>query len=113
MTYYYYGSGSIDTFGCAKVQKEIFVLYKWGERSVVYVKPKALRGILEKVAVKKVLLNYYLGKYTPIYQDTLNSLYNESELISEYEARDLAQEYVDRENQRIADNIRRCGSSSL
>lgn len=113
MTYYYFGSGSIETLGCAKVQKNIYVLYKWGERSVVYVKPKAVRGILEKIAVKKVFLNYKLGQYTPIYQDTLNSLYNEEELISELEARTLAQDYIDREQQRVAANIRNCGANTI
>lgn len=113
MTYKYYGSGIIQTFGCARIEKDIYVLYKWGERSVVFLKPKALKGVLEKVAVKKVYLNFKLGRYTPIYQDTLNSLYNEEELISEVEARSLAQEYIDREEERISDNIRKCGSNTI
>lgn len=113
MIYNYQGSGFIEVSGCASVQKYTFILYRWDERSVVFLKPKAVRGVLERIAIKKVLLNYNMGNFIPIYKDTLNSLYNESELISEFEARALAQDYIDRERQRVAENIRTCGSNSI
>jgi len=106
-------SGTISVFGCARVEKEIYVLYRWGERSVVYVKPKAIKGILEKIAVKKVIMNLKFGQYKPIYMDTMNSLYNEDELISETEARTLAQDYLDLQKEKIAENLRRCGSNTI
>ena len=109
----YTGSGIINISGCSRNEKDIFVLYKWGERSIVFVKPKAVKGIIEKVAIKKVIINLKMGQYRPIYVDTLNSLYNEEELISEYEARQLAQDYIDTERERLADNIRRCGSNTV
>ena len=113
MSYQYFATGSIYTFGCARVEKDIFVYYKWGERSVVYLKYKAVKGLLERVAIKKVHLNYKLGRFTPVYQDNMNSLYNEEELISEYEARELVQDYIDLQNERIAANIRSCGSNTI
>jgi hypothetical protein len=96
MTYHYISSGFAKTGGCAKTQKAIYVHYKWGENSIVYLKYKAQKGILERIAIKRVILNAgtkTYNKIVPIYQDTLNSLYNESELISEVDARNLALEY--------------------
>lgn len=111
--YSYLSSGSINVFGCSRIEKDIFVLYKWGERSVVYFKPKAVKGIIEKIAVKRVVLNYIKGQFRPIYIDTLNSLYNEEELVSEYEAKSLAQTYIDNERFKTAENLRRCGSNII
>lgn len=110
--YTYANSGKVSVSACARVEKRIFVLYKWGERSVVFVKHKATKGILEKVAVKKVFLNFKLGFYTPIYMDTLNSLYNEEDLINEQEAKSLVQQYIDRQKSAIAASIRQCGANT-
>lgn len=111
--YSYLSSGSINVAGCSRIEKDIFVLYKWGERSIVYFKPKAVKGIIEKIAVKRVILNYIKGQFRPIYIDTLNSLYNEEELIGEYEARSLVQTYIDNERFKLAENLRRCGSNTI
>jgi hypothetical protein len=111
--YSYLSSGSINIAGCSRIGKDIFVLYKWGERSVVYFKPKAMKGIIEKIAVKRVVINYIEGKFRPIYVDTLNSLYNEEELIGGYEANLLAQTYIDNERFKLAENLRICGSNTI
>lgn len=111
--YSYLSSGSINIAGCSRIEKKIFVLYKWGERSIVCFKPKAIKGIIEKIAVKRVVLNYIKGQFRPIYIDTLNSLYNEEELIGEYEANSLAQTYIDNERLKISENLRICGSNTI
>lgn len=113
MTLYYTGNGNVNIGGCARVERRIYVFYKWGERSIVYVKPKAVKGILEKIAVKKVILNNISGQYIPVYQDTLNSLYNEEELITEYEARVLVQEFIDRQKYLLAKAARECVGNTI
>ena len=48
-----------------------------------------------------------------MYQDTLNSLYNEEELITELEARALVQTYIDRQKYLIGQSIRDCVANSI
>lgn len=116
MTLFYNASGFINIYGCSEIERRINVNYKWGERSVVYVKPKAIQGIFEKVAIKKVFMNNFKGNlnpYAPIYQDTLNSLYNEDELISEFEAISLVQDYIDKRKVLIADYKNKCTANTI
>jgi hypothetical protein len=113
MIFYYDCSGTVNISGCSRMEKNIYIFYKWGERSVVYIKPKAIKGILEKIAVKKVILNNKNNKYIPIYQDSLNSLYNESELISELEARNYAQDYIDKQKDMFGKSITNCIGNSI
>jgi hypothetical protein len=111
--YVHSNSGFVVVSGCARIERRIFVNYRWGERSVVFLKYKAEKGIMEKIAVKKVILNFKLGSYTPVYMDTLNSLYNEEELINEEQAKTLVQLYIDRQKSAIAASIRQCGASTI
>jgi len=105
MKLYYTGSGGVTTGGCALTSRYVYITYKWGENSVLYVKHKAVKGILERVAIKRVILNS--GPKTgnqviPIYQDTLNSLWNEDDLLIEEHARDLALMYWEIREAQIA-----------
>lgn len=66
--------------------------------SVVYLQYKAVKGILEKVAIKEVMSYSGLktgGQIVSIYKDTLNSLYNEEELCTYQEALDFVEAYQD------------------
>jgi len=112
-SYTYIPNGQIDIKGCSENKRSIFVFYKWGERSVVYVKPKAIRGILERIAVKRVIMNFKLGKYPPIYVDNLNSLYNEDELISETEAKGIVRDYIKRQRSLIEASIGQCFANTI
>lgn len=51
---------------------------------ILCIKSKAEKGILEKISIKRILLNV-----NPVYVDTFNSLWNESELISEVDALEI------------------------
>lgn len=116
MILFFNASGTINIDGCGEIEKRINVGYKWGERSVVYVKPKAVQGVFEKVAIKKVFMNNFHGNlepYAPVYQDTLNSLYNEDELINEYEAIELVQQYIDRRKNLLAQAKNRCSGNTI
>jgi hypothetical protein len=106
----YVGSGIARFGGCAKTTKTVYIGYKWGENSILYVKYKAQKGILETVAIKRVLLNggkKTFNKIIPIYQDTLNSLWNENDLILAEEARSLALDYWQKRQEEI--NAHSCG----
>ena len=105
--------GGLESFGCSRVEKRISVSYRWGERSIVYLKYKAMRGCIEKVAIKRVVMNNKYGGYIPVYWDTLNSIYNENELITETEARQLVQAYIDRTRYGIAQAERNCEANSI
>lgn len=96
ITFSYVGSGTVYTKGCAVTKKITYIQYKYGENSIVYVKYKAEKGIIERIAIKRVLLNSgpkTFNKIIPIYEDTLNSLYNEDDLILEEDAKALALAY--------------------
>jgi hypothetical protein len=102
MTYEYIGSGSIKTKGCADTSRHVFITYKWSENSILFVKKKSMNGILEKIAIKRVILNVKNGfSVIPIYQDTLNSLWNENELVIEQDARDFAIAYWEQQRDKI------------
>lgn len=113
MIFYYDCVGKLNISGCSRMERRISVLYKWGERSVVYIKPKAIRGILEKIAVKRVILNNKNNFYAPIYQDSLNSLYNESELISELEAINYVEDYIEKRKNMFGESISDCVANSI
>ena len=105
-TLYYVGGGEVKTGGCALTSRVVYISYKWGENSILYVRHKAVKGILERVAIKRVILNSGPktgNQIVPIYQDTLNSLWNEDDLLIEAHARDLALAYWElREAQIVA-----------
>lgn len=89
----YSATGKISIFGCAKTQKSIYYNYKYGENSIVFLRYKAVKGVLEKIAIKKVILQSgrkTFGQIVPLYQDTYNSLYNENDLCTHQEAIELA-----------------------
>lgn len=105
-TLYYTASGGAKTGGCALASRYVYIPYKWGENSVLYIKHKAVKGILERVAIKRVILNSGPktgNQIVPIYQDTLNSLWNEDELIIEADARSLSLTYWEARELQIAE----------
>lgn len=70
----------------------------FGAGDIVYSLPKAKRGILEKVVIRRVnALNSLLtqGAFEVMYVDTLNSLWNEWDLVSHAEAIDIAKAYYE------------------
>jgi|GEM_PF-3364150 len=105
MAIQYTALGGINLFGCARVKFSAYYIYKYGENSIVFLRYKAVRGVLEKVAIKKVILQSGFktgGLIVPLYQDTLNAYYNEEELCTHQEGVDLAKAYY--ENLKILAN---------
>lgn len=107
VTYSYTATGGATFNGCAATEKITYINYRWGENSVLYVLAKAQKGILEQVAIKRVILNSgrkTFNQVIPIYQDTLNSLWNENDLILEADARTLAAAYWEARQAAISAN---------
>ena len=93
----YTGSGFIHIYGDGDYNKLIPISYKWGEGSILYVKYRAEQGVIERIAIKKLLLNNVQDNYAvPIYKDTFNRLWNEDDLILEDEARQIAVTYLEK-----------------
>jgi hypothetical protein len=96
MSYSYVGGGVMSAFGCAEASRSIYIAYKWGEGSILFERAKAERGIYALVAIKRVIINNGVKTYgqpVALYQDTLNTLWNEDELVTQDEAMSLANEY--------------------
>lgn len=64
--------------------KEVTIEPLWNINDVLYIKLRAQQGVLERVCIKRIVTN---TNY--LYIDTLNTLWNEDELISEEDALDL------------------------
>jgi len=94
----YTGSGKFQLGACAKFWKTINYPHKWSPGDILFSKQKALLGQFEKVAIKQVRLIMNAGtagKMIFIYVDTFNSLWNEYDLIQEYDALLIAKMYYE------------------
>jgi hypothetical protein len=92
--YFYEGEGGLTLGGCAIVRRTVFYITKYSPGSLVYVcKTAAFKGTLEPVYIKEVKLVSNYGVVTPLYKDTYNWLYNESDLCTQSEAVVLAIAY--------------------
>ena len=100
----YISTGGITFKGCAnpiKVNK--YYKFKYEIGSILYVLKKAKRGVLERVAIRRVNLVDYEGK-KPIfnYVDTTNRIWFEQELVWQSDATSFATAYLNKEIQSIA-----------
>ena len=99
-SFYYTGSGRFQISACSKYWKTINYPHKWSVGDVLFSKLKAMVGQFEKVAIKEVRLimnSSTAGKMTFIYVDTLNSLWNEYDLVQEYDALLIAKMYYEKQ----------------
>lgn len=86
----YIASGGITFSGCALTSKILIFTHRWNVGDVLYLKHKAQKGILEKIAIKKVLLQLDGEiQFPTAYKDTHNGIHGESNLLSEQDALDL------------------------
>ena len=97
MLFTYVASGGLGVTGCVPYFKWINYTYRWAEGATAYAKGKAKNGYLEVVVIKRVkLLTSMYGKVYPIYVDTYNSLWMDSQLCSEKEAIEFAEAFYAR-----------------
>lgn len=108
MDYTYISNGGIGQVGgCSTYTlfRLYFVKYKVG--SIVYSKPKALKGVIEKIVIKKIRLFperenslqsvCKICTFPPLYIDTLNAYHNEEDLVGPEDAVDLVDQYLARQ----------------
>jgi hypothetical protein len=94
---------------CAGGTKKMLVTYDYAEGSIVYDIKKAKKGILLAIAIKKVnIVGNIDGKITIMYTDTDNHLWNQYDLCSRQEARDLAINYLERKQAEIWNAMVNC-----
>lgn len=86
MDYTFIGDGKLRFFGCPVINVEKLYPSKFSIGEILYPLKKARLGILEKIAIKKVFLNFKDTQPIFIYKDTFNSLYEEKELCRFLEA---------------------------
>lgn len=91
MDYTYEATGGIKIIGCAEYKLINFWYYKYAVGSILFSRKKALRGVYEKIAIKKVR---FVDAYSPIYTDTYNGTWNENELIPYSIAVGLVEDYI-------------------
>lgn len=111
MNYTYEGSGGISIAGCAEHRKTLFLIFKYAPGSDLYICYKAAKGVLEKIKIKKIIVGRgYRTRLigTPLYQDTLNALFNEWDLCTESEAIALATAYYDKQLMLANELINNC-----
>lgn len=98
MIYNEVGTGGLGMSGCSiSVYVKSYVTM-YGAGDIVYSLPKAKRGILEKVVIRRTnVLNTLLtqGAFEVMYVDTLNSLWNEWDLTSHTNALALSKAYYE------------------
>lgn len=103
MNYNYTGSGSVKVGGCPGYKWVAYYRYEFAKGSTLYFKPKAKRGIFEKIVIKDVRFPKRINpnnkfvcnscKTYPLYVDTYNALFNSNELITYEEAVILVKNY--------------------
>ncbi len=87
-------TGTISILGCAGFfgKRNFFIPFLVGDKA--YIKKKARLGKLEPIIIKKIIIKPEENKYRtapfPMYCDTFNRIWEESELISEETAKDIA-----------------------
>lgn len=99
-THYYTGSGGFKVDLCVKYWPIYNYPHLWSVGDIVFIKDEAYRGILEKIAIKEVRVvskKSIYGKFYFLYLDTNNRLWEENELVSEYNALLIAKNYFERQ----------------
>ena len=92
-------SGGIRIEGFAIVTRTVRIPLKFKEGDTPYLKYKAIRGTLERIAVRRIRLDAYdqtYGQYYETYYDQHNARYNDTELIDREEAIALASAFYQR-----------------
>ncbi len=89
--------GRIKFYGCARTNYTLFYDYKFVAGDIAYIKSKALKGKLEKIAIKKTIVHKNaatLNQIEIIYQDTFNSVHEEDQIVDYATALSLVQAYA-------------------
>jgi len=94
--YKYFSSGNINLNSCNGYENKLPITTRFKIGETVFLKNKAMIGILESISIKKVkILNESTCNFiNALYIDNTNFYYNEYELVKEEEAKLLMKDYV-------------------
>jgi low affinity Fe/Cu permease len=127
MVYNYEGDGVVKVQGSAKQWRKVYYYQKYQRYSIaksqpkykgkdiVYRKSAAMKGKLDKVVIDQVILKNTEKTFfqnVTFYQDIMNTLYKEDELISLDEAKSLAITYLLSKRQQLVDIINQLNGDS-
>lgn len=93
----YIGSGGVRVGGCAVTTPTPFYIADFTIGTIVYLRAKAMKGVLEKIAIKEALqsdLNRRHSSRIMLYKDTNNFIYGVNELVTYDEAIALVEAYT-------------------
>lgn len=96
MIYNETGSGGVGVRGCGAVSKLHIYELPFSTGDILYSLAKAKRGVMYKVVIKEIVpckIHLTQGLFTVLYRDTLNALWNESDLVGFAQARAEAIQY--------------------
>ena len=96
--FFYEMDGLIKVGNCALAKNTCNRNHLYEVGSILYIRAKALIGVLEKVYIKQINFpkncNISCFVYTTLYIDDLNFIHNEEDIISLEEANYLIKEYI-------------------
>lgn len=103
MDYTYMTTGGALVGGCVPFEINFFYTTRFNIGSIVLSKPKARKGIFEKIAIKNIRFSNNKSdrfgssmkryNYAPLYIDSYNGYHNEEDLCGYSEASALAEAY--------------------
>lgn len=111
VTYHYNAVGSnIEICGKSLYGNSIFIYTRYGPGNIVFSKKKALRGKVEKICIKTVIIGDIprscsstgAGIY-PIYKDTLNGIWLEEDVVDQATALTLIDFYIESQGIELLD----------
>jgi hypothetical protein len=127
MVYNYEGDGTIKVEGSAKQWRKVYYYHKYQRyaiarsktkfagKDIAYRKSAAMKGKIEKVVIDQVIIKNTEKTFfqnVNMYQDIMNTLYKEDELISLDEAKSLALVYLTAKRQQLVDIINQIDGNS-
>ncbi len=93
---------TIEICGKSIYSNSIFIYTRYGPGNIVFNKKKALKGIVEKICIKKVFIRDIPRSYSyngvgvyPMYKDTLNGIWFEEDIVDQATALALIDFYLE------------------
>lgn len=100
MAFNHDSSGSLRLRSCTTARLRKFITTRWKAGDTLWVRAKAVKGLLRTVSIKRVRIASTVktgSAVLPLYIDSYNGLWNETDLIDRDTAVALATAYYERQ----------------
>jgi hypothetical protein len=107
----YTSGGGIGLGGCGGRRVTLYRHFRFGPGDTVYLCYRAIRGVLERVTIKRINIvqnERTAGQIIPLYVDTYNSIYNEDDLCTEAQAIAKANYFYNKQLVEIDELLKNC-----